>query len=300
MTKLNVDPSNTEQARAWDGDEGAYWAHHAGQFDRSMAALHVPFMASANLAAQDHVLDIGCGTGQTTRDAARAASSGSALGVDLSLRMIDHARHVAAREGLVNVSFEHVDAQIHPFKDEYFDVAFSRTGAMFFGDPVAAFTNIARALRRGGRLALLTWQGLEGNEWIRELSTALAAGRELPIPQATTPGPFSLSDPQRVRTVLSAAGFTDIQLEPRSDAMWFGDDAESAQEFVLGLLGWMLSGLDDEGRRLAVDSLRATLTAHDTGHGVLFGSATWTILANRHDHEVTTEGNNNEPVCHHP
>jgi len=290
MTKLNVDPTNTEQARAWDGDEGAYWARNSEQFDRSVAALHVPFMAAANLAAHDRVLDIGCGTGQTTRDAARAASSGSALGVDLSLRMIDHARHVAAREGLVNVSFEHVDAQIHPFEDEYFDVALSRTGAMFFGDPVAAFTNIARALRRGGRLVLLTWQGLEGNEWIRALSTAMAAGRELPIPQASAPGPFSLSDPQRVRTVLGAAGFTDIQLQPRSDAMWLGDDVDSAQQFVLGLLGWMLSRLDDKGRLLAVDSVRATLAAHDTGHGVLFGSATWTILANRHDHEVSTEG----------
>ena len=300
MTKLKADPSNTAQARAWDGDDGAYWAHNAEHFDRSMAALHVPFMAAANLTAHDHVLDIGCGTGQTTRDAARVASSGSALGVDLSLRMIDHARHVAAREGLVNVSFEHVDAQIHPFKDECFDVAFSRTGAMFFGDPIAAFTNIARALRRGGRLVLLTWQGLEGNEWIRELSTAMAAGRKLPIPQATGPGPFSLSDPQRVRTVLSAAGFTDIQLEPRSDAIWLGDDVDNAQQFVLGLLGWMLSGLDDQGRQLAIENLRTTLAVHDSGHGVLLGSATWTILANRHEQEVTTEGNINEPVCHHP
>ena len=194
MTKRIVDPSNTEQARAWDGDDGAYWAHNAEQLDRSMAALHVPFMAAANLATHDRVLDIGCGTAQTTRDAARAASSGSAFGVDLSLQMIEQARHIAAREGLVNVSFEHADAQIHPFKDEYFDVALSRTGAMFFGDPVAAFTNIARALRRGGRLVLLTWQGLEGNEWIRELSTAMAAGRERPNPPVGAPGPFSLSD----------------------------------------------------------------------------------------------------------
>jgi SAM-dependent methyltransferase len=281
MTKLIVDPSNTEQARAWDGDEGTYWAHNADRFDRSMAALHNPFMAAANLGRFDHVLDIGCGTGQTTRDAARAASSGSALGVDLSMRMIDHARTVAARQGLANVSFEQCDAQIHPFKDECFDVAISRTGAMFFGDPVAAFTNIARALRRGGRLVLLTCQCLEGNEWIRELSEAMAAGRHLPTPPTNTPGPFSLADPQRVRTVLGTAGFTDIQLEPRDEAMWLGDDADGAQQFVLGLLGWMLSGLDDEGRQRAVDKLRTTLTAHDNGHGIFYGSATWTVRATR-------------------
>ena len=278
---MKVDPSNTDQARAWDGDEGVYWAVNAEHFDRAIAAYHAPFMAAANISAQDHVLDVGCGTGQTTRDAARMASSGSALGVDLSLRMIDHARQVAAREGPSNVSFEQADAQIHPFGAENFDVAISRTGAMFFGDPVAAFTNISRALHRGGRLALLTWQELDGNEWIRELSTAMGAGRDLPTPPTNAPGPFSFADPERVRAVLGAAGFSDIQLEPHHEAMWFGEDADGAQRFVLGMLGWMLAGLDDEGRRRAVDSLRATLTAHDTGHGVLYGSATWTIRAAR-------------------
>jgi SAM-dependent methyltransferase len=278
---LKVDTSNTDQASAWNGDEGAYWADNAEHLDRAVAGYHVPFTAAANISSQDRVLDVGCGTGQTTRDAARAASSGSALGVDLSVRMIDHARQVAAREGLANVSFEQADAQIHPFKAEDFDVAISRTGAMFFGDPVAAFTNIARALGRGGRLVLLTWQGPDDNEWIRELFTAMAAGRDLPTPPTNTPGPFALADPERVRAVLDSAGFTDIQLEPHSEAMWFGEDAADAERFALGLLGWMVAGLNNEGRRRAVDNLRVTLTAHDTGHGVLYGSATWTIRATR-------------------
>ena len=84
-----------------------------------------------------------------------------------------------------------------------------------------------------------------------------------------------------MRAVLGAAGFTDIQAEPHSEAMWFGEDADGAQRFALGLLGWMLDGLDDEGRRRAAGNLRATLTAHDTGRGVLYGSATWTIRATR-------------------
>ncbi len=278
---LNVDPGNTDQAMAWDGDEGAYWADNAEQFDRTVAGYHVAFMAAANISDHDQVLDVGCGTGQTTRDAARAASSGSALGVDLSARMIAYAGQAAAREGLPNVSFEQADAQVHPFMAENFDVAISRTGATFFGEPVAAFTNVARALRRGGRLVLLTWQGLDGNEWIRELSTAMAAGRDLPTPTPDAPGPFSLADPERVRAILGAAGFTQIQVEPHREAMWFGDHADDAQRFVLGLLGWMLDGLDDDGKRRAVDNLAATLTAHDTGHGVLYGSATWTIWATR-------------------
>jgi SAM-dependent methyltransferase len=284
MTATNavpVDSSNIAQLRAWDGHEGEYWADNAEYFDRAVAAYHERLLATAAIGERDHVLDVGCGTGQTTRDAARAASTGSALGVDLSSRMLDYARRRATDEGVTNVTFAQADAQIHAFEPGAYDVAISRTGAMFFGDLAAAFTNIARALRRGGRLVLVTWQGPGGNEWIRELSTAMAAGRDLPTPPPDAPGPFSLADPDRVRAVLGAAGFTDIQLEPHSEAMWFGEDADGAQRFALGQLGWMLDGLDDEGRRRAAGNLRTTLTAHDTGHGVLYGSAAWTISAIR-------------------
>lgn len=284
MTELTapiVDPGNTEQAKAWDGDEGAYWAGNAERFDRAVAAHHGPFMAAAGVGLAEHVLDIGCGTGQTTRDAARAAAAGSALGLDLSARMIEYARRAADRDGLGNVRFEQADAQIHPFPAAGFDVAISRTGAMFFADPVTAFANVGRALRPGGRLVLLTWQGPQANDWIRELSGALAVGRDLPVPPPDAPGPFALSDPDRVRAVLASAGFTGVELAARSEPMWFGEQPDDAHRFVLGLMGWMLRGLDDAGRNRAVENLRGTLTAHDTGDGVLFGSSTWTIHATR-------------------
>ena len=185
MTATNavpVDSSNIDQLRAWNGDEGEYWADHAEYFDRSIAAHHERLLAVAAIGERDRVLDVGCGTGQTTRDAGRAASAGSAFGVDLSSRMLDYARRHAAYECLTNVTFAQADAQIHPFERAEYDVAISRTAAMFFGDQAAAFTNIGLALRSGGRLILTTWQPLTGNEWIREISGALAAGRALPMP----------------------------------------------------------------------------------------------------------------------
>jgi len=276
-----TDASNAEQLAAWDGAEGAYWAANADHFDRAMAAYHDGFLAAADIRAADRVLDIGCGTGQTTRDAARAAPSGSALGVDLSSLMIDHAHRRAEQEGIHNANFEQADVQIHPFEAAAFDVAVSRTGAMFFGDVVAAFTNIGRALRPDGRLTLLTWQTVPHNEWIRELSGALAAGRDLPTPPPDAPGPFSLADPDRVRRVLVAAGFSDIELDGTSAGMWFGDDADDAYRFVLGMLGWMLGGLDDAGRARALEALRVTASAHETDQGVIYESATWTIRARR-------------------
>lgn len=276
-----VHPSNAEQLRAWDGDEGAYWAEHPEYFDRSVAAYHERLLAAAAITGPDRVLDIGCGTGQTTRDAARAAAGGSAVGVDLSARMLEVARRRAAQEGVTNAAFEQADAQVHPFPPESFDVAISRTGTMFFGDVTAAFTNIGRTLVPAGRLVLVAWQPLAANEWVREISSALAAGRDLPAPPPGAPGPFSLSDPDRVRGILTAAGFTGVELDGTDAGMWFGADAEDAHRFVLGLMGWMLQGLDETGRARAVDGLRTTMAAHQTGDGVVFGSAAWTITAIR-------------------
>jgi SAM-dependent methyltransferase len=284
MTPTNAVPvaaSNTDQLRAWDGDEGAYWAAHPEYFDRSLAEHHRRLLATAAIGARDRVLDIGCGTGQTTRDAARTAAAGSAVGLDLSSQMLDYARRRADAEGVANASFVQADAQIHPFEPETFDIAISRTGAMFFGDLAAAFTNIGRALVPDGRLALLAWQGLASNEWIREIGGALGAGRERAAAPPDAPGPFSLSDPDRVSAILGAAGFVDVDLEPVEAAMWFGTDADDAARFVVGLMGWMLEGLDDSGRRRALGDLHATTAAHATADGVLFGSAAWLISATR-------------------
>jgi len=280
---IEVDESNAAQRAAWDGDEGAYWAEHADYFDRSVQAYHRPFLEAAAIAPADRVLDIGCGTGQTTRDAGRLAFDGTALGVDLSSAMIDQARRRALAEGLGNVTFLPADAQIHPFEPGGFDVAVSRTGAMFFGNPVAAFSNVRRALRPGGRLVLLAWQALPENEWVIEFFGALAAGRGLPSPPPGAPGPFSFGDPERVRSVLTTAGFTDIDVAATRAALWFGADADEAHRMVLGVLGWMLRDLDEAGRARAREALRATVSAHETAGGVLYQSAAWTVRATSGD-----------------
>ncbi len=213
---LIADPSNAGQVGAWDGSEGAFWTAQARRFDETLAHCHGPFLTAAAIRERDRVLDVGCGTGQATRDVARVAINGSALGVDLSSQMIALARETAAAEGLDNIEFRHADAQIHPFESAEFDVVISRMGSMFFGDPLAAFANLHRALRPEGRLTLLTWQGVTDNEWLTEFRTALAVGRDLPTPPPDAPSPFALSDPDRVRAILGAAGFADISFHEPS------------------------------------------------------------------------------------
>lgn len=276
---VRVDPSNEGQLRAWDGGEGAYWAANADHYDRSVEVHHRRLFAAAGIRTTDRVLDIGCGTGQLSRDAARAGSGGSTLGVDLSSAMLDVARARAAHEQLTNITFEQRDAQIHPFPVATFDLVLSRTGAMFFGDPDAAFANLGRALEPGGRMVLLAWQALSQNEWMRELMTALAAGRDLPSPPRDAPGPFSLSDPDRVGPLLSGAGFTDIEFDESRGAMWFGADAAAAHGFVLGQLGWLLQDLDPAGRARGLEALHASVSSHAGDQGVFYDSAAWIITA---------------------
>jgi SAM-dependent methyltransferase len=279
--KGQVDPGNAGQAAAWDGAEGAYWADNADRYDRAVAAFHSFLMDGAAIGEGEAVLDIGCGTGQTTRDAARRASSGRALGIDLSTQMLELARQRSIVEGIDNVDYEHGDAQVHPFEPHAFDLVLSRTGAMFFADPVAAFANIGSAVKPGGRLALLTWQPITENEWLPSFGAALAAGRDLPMPPPHAPGPFGLSDPDRVRAILGDAGFTDVDLEPKRGEMWFGEAVDDAFTFVLGQLGWMLADADEPTKARAQDNLRETLTAHETADGVLYGAAAWLIRARR-------------------
>ena len=153
---------NTEQLAAWDGDEGEHWSTHEEHYD---ATVHVYAQHLHDVAAVDggeQVLDLGCGCGATTRDAARAARDGAAVGIDLSSPMLARARTPGGRGGArERRPFVHGDAQVHSFPPATFDVVISRFGAMFFADPVAAFANVAGAMRPDGRLALVAWQTLD-------------------------------------------------------------------------------------------------------------------------------------------
>lgn len=280
-TIADVDPSNVEQLRAWDGETGRYWAEHADRFDQGVARYQEKFLVVAEIEPGATVLDIGCGNGRSSRDAARLATDGTVLGVDLSARMLAHARLLAEREQLANVTFRQADAQTHPFPPRSFDVAISRNGAMFFGDPRAAFANIAGALRPGGRLALQTWQPIERNAWMSSFATALAAGRELPQPPPGAPGPLSLSDPDRVRELLTSAGFADVGLLGVAEPMYFGADPDDACRYIAGQSAGMLEDLDSGAREGALRALRAIMAAHHTERGVLFDSAAWLVTARR-------------------
>jgi SAM-dependent methyltransferase len=226
------------------------------------------------------VLDIGCGAGQTTCDAARTVVAGSVLGVDPSTAAIERARERARSEDLQNVGFEVGDAQVHSFEPATFDAVISRFGTMFFTDPVTAFRNIAGAMRPGARLVMMVWQVHERNEWAVSIDAALGS-----TPSASTfaPGPFSLGDPATVTTILDASHFTEVAMIDVDEPVYYGRDVAAAMEWVSGFsdVHATLSRLEPDAEERARERLSDTLASHAGADGVWFDSRAWIVTARR-------------------
>lgn len=277
-----TDRPNAAMADNWNGAGGSHWVNHAARHDRALAAYGRAVLDAAAVAPGDHVLDVGCGTGALTRAAARLAEAGTALGVDIGRPMVEHARRQAADEGVANVAFAHADAQVHPFAPGTADVAVSRFGVMFFDDPVAAFANIRRAVREGGRLAFVCWQSMMANDWLLVPFAALAG--HVGPPEAgdpDAPGPFSLAEPDRVGAVLTAGGFADVELTEVAYPMWLGSDVDDAVGYMRNqtIARAMFDGKPAEQVERAVAALRHTLEGIVGPEGIELAGRAWLVTA---------------------
>jgi SAM-dependent methyltransferase len=276
-----ISMANEAMVQAWDGEEGDHWAEHADEYDAASTRVMAAYVPTLRVQASDAVLDVGCGAGGLALQL--AASAGSVLGVDLSSQMLDVAAKRAAARGLTNVSFEQADAQTHAFESESFDLAVSSFGCMFFDDPVAAFANIGRALKPGGRVSFIAWRGLPEQKWIMGLRDALAMGRDLPFPPLEAPTPFALASPERNAELFGAAGFTDVVCTPVDQPMVLGATTEDAYNFFKdsGIAKGLSHDLYDAQKAEGFANLRRFLAAHETPDGVLVDSAAWIITAQR-------------------
>ena len=211
------------------------------------------------------------------------AQAGSALGVDISVPAIERARELAETQGVRNVTFEQADAQVHRFPRERFDLAISRFGTMFFAEPVAAFTNIGRALRPAGRLVMMVWQAHDRNEWDAAIRRSLTGPEGSAAVASAGPDPFSLADPPAVTRILETAGFADVTFTDVREPMYFGPDAATALDWIRGFACTreVLDRLDPDAAARALGRLRVMLTEHSGDKGVKFDSRAWIVTARR-------------------
>jgi SAM-dependent methyltransferase len=266
----------------WRGDAVARWLAVEDRLDEMLTPFGAAALARGRARPGERVLDVGCGCGPTTVALAGAVgASGHVLGVDIAAPLLARARERAA--GLPQVAFLEADAQTAALPPDR-DLVFSRFGVMFFADPLAAFRNLARALGPAGRLAFVCWRRLEDNPWLGVPFEAMR--RVIPdavAPPVDGPGPFAFADSDRLRALLTAAGFVDVVLEPVDHPVRLAADLSAAVPFVMntGPTGRALPGADDATRARVGDAIAAALAPSTTAAGVCLAGSAWTVAGRR-------------------
>ena len=282
LSQVPETSSNAAQIEYWNGAAGEAWAQFQESLDRQIEPLGLAAMDVLALEEGEHVIDIGCGCGQTSLAlAARVRPTGLVLGVDISEPMLDVALRRPRSAPDLQVAFRKLDAQTGALGHGRFDAAFSRFGVMFFSDPVAAFTNVRASLKPGGgRLAFVCWRPLDENPWMQApLQAALPFLPPVAPPDPVAPGPFAFADPSRVRSILADAGFGSVTINP-FDAGIGGGDLEQTLKLALGVgpIGRALREHAELTDNVAV-AVRSLLSKHVTPSGVLMPAAVWIVLA---------------------
>lgn len=276
-----ADTPNRDQAAHWDGAGGQAWVEMNDILDRMLAPFEAGLTATAFPGEGRRVLDIGCGAGATTLAMARRLGpQGLALGVDISGPLVAAAKDRAEREGITQAAFVQADAQTHAFEPGQFDAAISRFGVMFFEDPEAAFTNIRRALRPGGRLTFQAWRSPMETPFM--IAAATAAAPFLPAmtpPKPNAPGQFSFADGERVRRILEASGWRDVDVAKLDLPGEVAEPDLMAYVTRLGPAGAALRGADDALREKVTEALRAAFAPFVSDGAAHFTSACWQVTA---------------------
>ncbi len=281
---------NADQIAYWNSAVGERWVALQRDLDDLFLPLTRILLARVGAAPGDRVVDVGCGCGATTLDLARAvAADGAVFGVDVSEPMLEVARRRAREAGLRQARFALADASTHGFDPESSDLVVSRFGVMFFDDPAAAFANLRRALKPGGRLVFACWRPLAENGWFDvALQAALAHLPQQPTGDPHAPGPFAFADPDRVRTLLAAAGFSAVEVTAHDAPMRLAGpgDVDAAVRLItrVGPTARLLAEADPDVRGAALDDVRKALAAHDGPDGVVLGGAIWIAAAQNGTH----------------
>jgi SAM-dependent methyltransferase len=255
------------------------WLGAYERIQRSIAGFSQLALEAAKAQPGERVLDVGCGTGGTTAALAKAVGpSGHVLGVDISETLIG----AAWTQKLANAAFEVGDATTYPFAPGAFDLVFSRFGVMFFADPVAAFGNLRRAMKPGGRLVFLCWRTPPENPWAAV--PMRAAQPHLPPmerPGPEDPGQYSFGDHARVERILGRAGFVGLSIEPVDLMLNQGKDIPDVLERIgeFGPLARAFKDAAPEQIAKAKAAIAEALKAHATPDGVKLAGACWLVRA---------------------
>ena len=273
-------PKDEDQAQRWQGSAGCAWVEAQQMLDRTLQPFEDLLVAEVAASGARRVLDIGCGTGSTTRAAARTLGAGSAaVGIDISGQMIDAARMLAAQEGS-HATFVCDDAQTHAFGAERFDLIIARFGVMFFTDPLRAFANLRSAAAPGCRLRSIVWRSPAENPFMTAAERAAAPLLpDLQPRRPDAPGQFGFADERRVRSILQDSGWSEIELRPVDATCTLPEKQLIRYGTRFGPVGVALQGADSQTRAQVGAAVRAAFDSYVHGPEVRFTAACWMMLA---------------------
>ncbi len=279
---MSTPTPNPRGAAFWNSTMGHAWVSQQAVISDVFTSVTSVSLAAAAAKPGEHVIDIGCGTGDTLLAFAKAIRpSGAALGVDVSVPMLEFARHRAAEAGLANVTCALADATTYAFEPSRANLVYSRFGVMFFDDPIKAFTNIRSGMKMGGRLVFVCFRTMPESSWFR---VPIEAARPHVPPQPPVdplaPGMFSLAREERLRGILTEAGFCEIALEA-TDVPIHGKDTTQSMAFLTnaGPLTALLENASDEPRKRATDAVRSALAANIGADGRRLQVGLWLVSA---------------------
>ena len=275
---------NAEQIAEWNGPLGQRWAAMLRETGRIVATFGEAALKVAAPQPGERVLDIGCGCGDTSIEIAQLVGpTGSVLGIDVSQPMLEVARSSGALADCAHLTFREGDASEVPLPADM-DLLFSRFGVMFFSRPSAALGHLRESLRPGGRCVFVCWRAPRDNPWtMAPLSAAREAMGVTPPPaDPEAPGPFAFADEERLRRILSTAGFGEVGLERFDAAIFLGSTPRSAAEFAvkIGPVSRLVREVGAEHIPLIVDAVERAL-ARDAGSNgpVRLNGSTWIVSA---------------------
>jgi len=267
-----------DQSALWNGAMGKTWVQMARITDELFEGLAAPLLEAAGEGASA-VFDAGCGAGFTTLALARQLGpEARVVGGDISAPLLEAARERAADAG-VPIEFFLGDAGTYDFEPASFDLVVSRLGVMFFADPVAAFANLRRAARAGGRLRFVCWRDPSENPFMTLAGRATKDLLDLPPRLPNAPGPYGLADADRTRGILAEAGWERIEVRP-FDSLCAMPASELMTFFTrIGPLREALDEADDDLRAAALDAVRAAAWEFIDGDRASFEAALWVVDA---------------------
>jgi SAM-dependent methyltransferase len=276
--------SNAAQIEFWNGPTGQRWTRLSKQIEDNIRPFSDELIRRLVPKPGERIVDIGCGGGDTTLALAdRVQGHGFVLGVDISRPLLQRATARAANTPEYPVRFAEADAASYAFERGSFDALFSRFGVMFFADPAAAFANMRRALKPGGRIAFACWRDRRDNAWVT--LPVVAARKHLaelpPAPGPDEPGPFAFADSARIQRILTSAGFTAIQCEKFDPLLVYGDGTRAAAEYLtqMGPIGSVLQEHPEALRQQVADTLAAMLEEKRETGALRLAAAAWIVTA---------------------